>query len=201
MSDYAPHLRWVALNVRDYLPSDWQTVVSRCANAGVLTIPWARLAHPPFEGAESAALMFARMAGAADAWGSGWILPNYENEADSTLPPLEAAEALDASGWTGRVAWSTQGWLPNTPDYSPMNSDPVLLQIFPEDMRWAPEDIAQKQADCVRHARADKGFDHVGVTYQAYRASPNWFDLSGNHSIFPGDGKSASDWSAWFPPK
>jgi hypothetical protein len=202
VSDYAPHVKWVALNVRDFPAPQWATVVSRCANAGVLTIPWARLAHPPFEGFASAALMFQRMRDAANAWGSGWILPNYENEADSTLPPTEAARALAECGWAGRVGWSTQGWLPNAVDFSPINDDPVLLQIFPEDMRWGsdPAVIKEKTGHCITHAR-NHGFDHVGLTFQAYRSSYNWFDLSGNHSIFPGDGKTASEWAAWFPPK
>lgn len=193
--------------MRDFTIAQWEAkaTISRAHAAGLMVIPWARLADPGSEDYHDARRYMNIMAEAATRWNSTWILPNLEAEATTTCPPWRAKEAVELSGWDGKVGWSMQGWLPGTSgggqegaDYTPINSDPVLLQIFPEDLRWTPSEIPGKQADCVWHARVDKGFTHIGVTYQTYRAFPEWYDLTGNHSVFTGDA-IGGQWAKWFP--
>ena len=93
-----------------------------------------------------------------------------------------------------------QGWLPNGVDFSPINQDPVLLQIFPSDMRFPPDQVQQKISDCVWNARVNHGFTYVGVTYQTYDyATYNWYPCDGTHSVYPGNEIPAADWVKWFP--
>jgi len=207
VSEYGHLVKWIALNVRDFSIRDWESksVISRAQSAGLKVIPWARLAHPPYENYLHARIYVKIMVEAARRWGSDWIIPNFENEAETTCPPWRAKEAIELSGWKGKVGWSTQGWLPGSSgggqegaDYRPINQDPVLLQIFPEDLKLAPSEIESKQAGCILHARIDKGFTYVGVTYQTYRALPDWYNLSGTHSVFTGDA-IVGQWAKWFP--
>lgn len=206
-------IQWLALNVRDFTVEQWEAkhVIPRAKAAGIQIIPWGRLTSPKAQGGSllDAQKTMITIVNAARRWGSTWILPNLEQEAVDTCTPAQAKQILLNTGWAGKTGWSTQGWLPGTSgggqggcDFSPINSDPVLLQIFPEDLNWAPHEIPQKQADCIWHARVDKGFKYVSVTYQTYRSSTSWFDLTGNHSVFTGDGLSArGEWDDWFPPK
>ncbi|MEM3097518.1 MAG: hypothetical protein QXU32_02215 [Nitrososphaerales archaeon] len=195
-------LKWIALNIRDFAPIEWHVVRSRATLWGIEVYPWARLAHP---GRDSIAVLrqqLTNLVATAKSWGSRYILPNYEKEAETFSPEVVKKE-LDKLGWTGLVGWSTEGWLPNNVDYSPINKDPVLLQIFPEDMRLPhdPSVINKTMLDCVKHARIDKGFTYVGVTYQTYRISSKMFDLKGTHSLFTGDYVSANnEWPWWCPP-
>lgn len=135
----------------------------------------------------------------AKIWGCDTIMPNYENEAERFAPSIANAVIHDA-GWTSHVGWSTQGWLPNDTDFSPIKDDPVLLQIFPQDMRFPPDQVNQKIKDCVYHARAHLGFTYVGVTYQTYgSATYDWYDNTISHSVYPGNLIPAADWVKWFP--
>lgn len=136
-------------------------------------------------------------------------MPNYEIEAE-TIPPSQVMNALDETIWEGNVGWSTLGWLQNNVDYSPIarRDHPVLLQIFPGDMtsifpdntRHDPEYVAKITGDCVYHARMDKGFQYVGVTWQTYGdMTSSDFDCSSfMHSTFPGNLISRPDWSSWY---
>lgn len=141
----------------------------------------------------------------ANAWGVNTIIPNYENEANVFLPGDVAGYLYDYADWDGQTGWSTQAWVPNGPNFSRMASrgDSALLQIFPTDNRW-PMDratIDQKMADCVWHARVEKGFTYVGVTYQTYQgATPGLFDCaSWQHSTFPGNVISHGQWrGTWY---
>jgi len=197
----AGKVSWLALNVGDHSASSWSVVVQRSAQYRIKVIPWARLCHG-WEGLPTALQKFQKMKAAADLWGTDWILPNYEDEAEKGLPPHLALEAFSLSGWKKNVGWSTQGWLPNSVDYLDIYKDPVLLQIFPTDMRKPPP-VKLLTTDCIKHARGlDESihrFTYVGVTYQTYgEAKPWWYDLSGVHSIYHGDGLE-SKWAIWFP--
>lgn len=118
--------------------------------------------------------------------------------------------ALDETLWEGNVGWSMLGWLPNGVDFSPMTQrdQPVLLQIFPGDMRsnfpddtrHDPAHVADVTADCVWHARMDKGFQYVGVTWQTYgdMTAADYDCSSFMHSTFPGNLISRAAWADWY---
>ena len=188
---------WIACNL-EHDPTKWDTARQRAASQNVKVIPWMRLANEhdtvfQFEQHIRYLINIARI------WGCDTIMPNYENEAER-YPPILAKETIKDAGWTGNVGWSTQGWLPNDTDFGPINDDPVLLQIFPQDMRFPPDQVDQKIKDCVWHARVDHGFIYVGVTYQTYgNATHDWYPLEGTHSVYPGNEIKAADWVKWFP--
>lgn len=136
-------------------------------------------------------------------WNEDIIMPNYENEA-STYSPEQVADYLYGyANWDGKTGWSTQGWLPNDVDFSPLGErgDPALLQIFPTDLKWDfhPVVIAQKMRDCIVHAR-QLGFTYVGVTYQTYASCyPDLFNCTDYmHSVFPGNVIAHGEWDEWF---
>lgn len=173
-------------------------------------MPWARLAHVQYgETISTVRHWLEQLVFAATLWGSDTILPNYENEAE-TIPPNQVMHELDQTIWDGNVGWSMQGWLPNTVDYSPMTmrNHPVLLQIFPSDMsaifpsdmRHDPEYVAKITGDCVWHARADRGFQYVGVTWQTYAdMTSSDFDCNSfYHSTFPGNVIARHEWAGWY---
>lgn len=192
----AAGMEWIACNVRDFAAQTWDTVRMKAAALGVPVFPWGRVGHPESETRRDAEDFLGNLVFIGHQWGSEWILPNLEKEAESIAPPGFCAEVLRGLGFPGHVGWSTQAWLPNSVDFSPIAHDPVLLQIFPEDNRWTPEEIPQKMTDCLRHAR-DKGFVYAGVTYQTYRAEPSWYDLTGVHSFFTGDDIGPGNWDKW----
>jgi len=138
----------------------------------------------------------------ATTWGENIIMPNYENEAETFSPSSIADHLYGVMNWTGETGWSTQAWLPNSPDFSPLadRGDSVHLQIFPQDNRWEPWQIPGKLGDCVAHARVDKGFRFVGVTYQTYAgAIPAWYDCGAfMHSSFPGNLIGHGEWGTWY---
>lgn len=198
------------MNIRDYDYTQWQATVSYCNLRGIKVIPWARLAH--IEHGETITTVrhwLDQLIFAAILWGCDTIMPNYEKEAE-TISPAEVIEQLDQTIWEGNVGWSMQGWVPNGVDYSPITirNHPVLLQIFPADMyaifpddtRHDPEYVAKVTGDCVYHARMDKGFQYVGVTWQTYgdMRSGDFDCHSFQHSTFPGNLLARQDWAGWY---
>jgi hypothetical protein len=188
---------WVACNL-EYAPSQWKQVRDKAAAMNIKVIPWRRLAHEG-DNFETIKDHLNLLVSTAQAWGSDTILPNYEDEA-KTYPPAQVAEHLYGYvDWDGLTGWSLTGWLFNAVDWTPIAHDPALLQIFPADLQWPVDEIAQKQGDCVEHAR-DKGFTYVGVTYQTYAgAQPAWFDVASyQHSTFPGNVIASGQWGEWY---
>lgn len=185
--------------------SVWDNVRKRASDLGVRAIPWIRLCRPDEnEDFEDIKDRLALLAAVADTWNETLILPNYETEAKIYPPDMVADYLYDSVKWEGGTGWSIPGWLFNDTDYTPISDrdDPVLLQIFPTDFKW-PKDygvIKTKMGDCVEHARVDKGFTYVGVTYQTYdSATPSWFDVdSYQHSVYPGNLIQHGDWPKWF---
>jgi len=102
------------------------------------------------------------------------------------MTPKVVHATLEGAGWVVHkesTALTTEGWIPNDPDYTPFADCPVHLQIFPEDNHWPPEEIEDRLHDCVAHARA-KGFLYVLALYQAWRADPDWYDRSGTYGLY-----------------
>lgn len=190
---------WVAVNL-EYSPALWAKVRSRASSLGVRVIPWVRLCHPNHgEDFETIKQRLNLLMTTAVQWGDPIILPNYEVEA-STYQPYKVADYLyNDLNWKGDTGWSTLAWLQNDLDWLPLARDPALLQIFQKDAGWPPDEIQDKQDDCVYHAR-DLGFTYVGVTFQTYAdAQSSWYDLSGCHSVFPGNLIQHGEWDDWFP--
>lgn len=189
---------WVACNLA-YAASQWSNVRARAASLGIKVVPWIRLAHAE-DNFEIVKQRLSLLISTAQAWGTDTILPNYENEAERFSPAAVADYLYGYADWDGLTGWSTQAWLPNRPDFTPLNKDPVLLQIFPQDNRWDPWEIPQKLGDCVAHARNDKGFTYVGVTYQTFGgANPSWYDCeSFMHSTFSGNLIQPGQWGSWY---
>lgn len=142
---------------------------------------------------------------AARLWNTNWIMPNYENESE-VISPKDLRAHLDVR-WNGRTVWSSLGWLPNSVDFSPITRDPMLLQIFPSDMKGSfpgdtrhdPKHVAKIAGDCVQHARVDHGFTYVGVTWQTYHdMEAEDYDCTNTHSTFPGNEISPDRWDAWY---
>lgn len=126
---------------------------------------------------------------------------NVEDEFQNDVEPGMLAETIEAADVKlDEVAISSVAWLYNDVDFSPLAEYPMLLQLFPTDMRRAPADLEQIQADCVAHAR-DKGFTYVGVTFQTYGAAePEWYAYyEGTRSLYTGDDVGAGNWGAWSP--
>jgi hypothetical protein len=140
-----------------------------------------------------------RLLALAESLGSRRCILNIEDEFKADLPPSLVASRV-AQYEIADVAISTVAWLYNDVDYRPLTHLPVLLQIFPQDNRWDPSELEQRQADCVRHAR-EKGFRYVGVTFQAYGgAQPEWYAYHrGPRSLYAGDDVGAGRWEAWRP--
>lgn len=167
--------------------------------------PWIRLCHVNIgENFETIKRHLDLLATTALFWGEDTIVPNYEDEASVHKPESVADYLYGTLDWGGHVGWSTLAWLQNDLNWSVLNRDPALLQIFPQDNRWSVDEIQDKQDDCVAHAR-DLGFTYVGVTFQTYgdplKAQPDWYDLRGSHSVFPGNVIAHGEWDNWFPPK
>ncbi len=159
----------------------------RAAIAGVVVIPWRRC----YTRSDISDVLSTAKQNAV-----GLAILNIENEFETVLPPDEVMREIRASGFEGEVAISTVSWLYNATDFRPLGHLSFLLQIFPEDNRWDPATLPQKQADCVFHAR-DMGVTYVGVTLQTYRADPAWFVYQrGTRSLYTGDDVGA-EWDAW----
>jgi hypothetical protein len=197
--NFSTNIDWVACNIGEYEESEWNSVRRKAAKYGIVAMPWLRLARSPDDGETVIKDNLRTLVETARSWNVNFILPNYEKEAEWCEPNTVAA-LLKGTGWKGNTGWSMQGWLPNDVDYSPINDDPVLLQIFPEDLKWDVDDIPSKMSDCVYHARVDHGFMYCGVTYQSYRdAEASWYDCEIDHSVFTGNTISPEDWKDWFP--
>jgi hypothetical protein len=193
------HVDWVACNL-EYAPDRWAQVRARAHSLDVKVMPWVRLAHSNSgETIEHVKVKLSLLVDTAQAWGCDTILPNYEDEASTIRPSLVAEYLYGQEDWLGHTGWSTNGWLGNDIDYTAIADDPVLLQIFPTDLRWDPLDIEKKMGDCVYHAR-EKGFSYVGVTYQTYaNARPGWYDCASHmHSTYPGNLIAGGDWGKWY---
>lgn len=187
--DIAEHLDpegWVAFNVGDYEPSRWDVHRERATQAGILSVPWARLGTPGAGATREACLARLRdVSTIADEWEietrpmSGGIarpLLNAETELLLGLvTPADLATHLD--GTEGGI--STEANLYWSVDWTPVRDWPVLLQLFPEDMHVDPTTMKGITAWAVYGARTRAGMRWVGATYQAWRSDPAWFDRSG----------------------
>lgn len=191
----AAGMDWLALNLGDGQKwDDWRIVITRARVLGMQVFPWARC--------RTLQECYDFLA-EADLVGFRAIL-NIEDEFErddqggpAPCPPVRVAELLlDFSDVA--VSFSTGGWLMNDVNYTPIAHRPVLLQVFPTDMRRDPAELPEITTDCVQHAH-DKGFKHVGVTCQAYGAAePEWYSyLTVPKSIYAGDDVGAGNWAAW----
>lgn len=182
---------WVTLNVGDgHTWDDWQTVRDIASVNGVTVYPWQRCFN---ELALRHLMQLAVENGVQP-------LPNLEKELEGEMPPTKV-ERICLEYAVAVVGWSVLGWLPNDVDMSPMGqAAPVLLQLFPQDMRRDPSELEKIQRDSVVHAR-DLGCKNVGVTYQTYgEATPEWYEFWGGvRSYYTGDDIGAGGWSTWKP--
>jgi hypothetical protein len=139
---------------------------------------------------------------AGQQWGSPAVILNLEVEALTNMPPSRCKQTLVSAGWTGEYGVSTEAWLYDWPavDWQPLvePTSSALLQMYPEDAKRDPSEIPSWQASCVAHAR-DYGFRYVGVTFQAWRSDPDWFDRSTDYSIAYGDDIGPGNWAPWAP--
>jgi len=189
---HAAGFLWLALNVGDGIAwQDWRIVVDRARGLGVDVFPWARCYTLDD---------CSRLLDLADDVAFRAIL-NIEDEFQTAVDPNDLAALLDDSEVRlDEIGLSSVAWLYNDVDFSPLSAYPMLLQLFPTDMRRDPADLEQIQADCVVHAR-DKGFTYVGVTFQTYAgARPEWYAYyEGARSLYTGDDVGAGNWGAWSP--
>lgn len=201
---FTDDIGWIGCNL-EYAASQWSKARQRAANLGIRTIPWIRLCHvEKGEDFETIKQRLSLLMATAISWGENLILPNYENEAETHSPHDVAEYLYGYANWDGETGWSTQAWLPNAVDFTLISDhgDPCLLQIFPTDLRWSKDyaTIKRNMGGSVYHARVDKGFNYVGVTYQTYdNATPDLFDVdSFMHSVFPGNKIGQGEWPLWF---
>lgn len=186
----APDLDWFALNIGDgHRWADWNKLRSQTPE--VEHIPWRRCWNP--EG-------LIELLDVADLFDTAYCIPNIESEFEDTLPPALVADIIENHHYIGAPAFSSLGWLQNSPDFSPLTSYPFLLQVFWEDMRFDPALMQQKQRDCVYHARDDHGITYVGVTYMTVRSFPSFYAYrQGPRSYYTGDDCAKLGWDAWRP--
>lgn len=191
---------WVGLNVSDYSPESWNVVRANAQAAGVVTFPKGRVAHPGFDTRETALNRLDFICKTAVNWGVPAAIINVETEIkkpeDGGLVVAEdVADALKRHG-LNEAAVSTESFLYDI-NWLPLVDWPVLLQIYPEDNRVDPANLPYEMAIRVRRARA-YGFRHVGVTYQAWRSDPDWYDRSGHAwNLAFGDDVGAGNWYRW----
>lgn len=181
-------IKWLALNLGDdHGWDDWRIVIERARAIDVVVMPWARCRT--IEDCYS-------LLDTADLVSFHAIL-NLEDELKDELTPARVSELI--RDFDVEVGISTVGWLYNSVDYLPLAGYPVLLQLFPTDMRRDPADLEQIQAECVFHAHA-KGFTYTGITAQTYGdAVPEWYAYmnGGTRSFYTGDDIGAGNWSKW----
>jgi hypothetical protein len=177
---------WVAINVGDYPPKEWDSIVQRAKAAGLEVVPWRRCW-------DTIGLASLLEIAAARGW---YAIANLEKELEGALP-AEVAGPMIARYPELEVAISTEGWLYENVSWRAFAGCPVLLQLFPADMHRDPDELPDIQVDCVRRAR-DFGFRNVGVTYQTYHgADPAWYAFwPGVRSYYTGDDIGGS-WDAW----
>lgn len=199
-------MKWLSLNVADHAPAEWLLVRSRAREAGVVCLPKARLGIP--DRGDTRAMALAKLeflCHTAVDWETDLAVVNAETEIKrpelgGLVTPDDVADALDRYQLAG-AALSTESWLYafDTPDHSwqPLLRWPILLQLYPEDGRFDPANMATELATRVRRARA-YGFTYVGVTYQAWRADPDWYDRTGHAwSLAFGDDVGIGNWWRW----
>jgi hypothetical protein len=185
-------VQWFALNLGD--GNSWEKYSKLVATAkgnDVLCMPWERVYDPD----DLFGLMYA-----AEQVGFH-VLLNIENEFQSDLPPKTVREVIEEFPEM-HVGISTVGWIYNDIDLEPLAHLPFLLQCFAQDAHWSPEDIPQKIADCIWHARNDHGLTYVGVTVQTYGdAVPEWYaSTEGDvRSYYTGDDMGQGGWAQWKP--
>lgn len=190
-------MTWIAPNVGDYPASRWSTIRARAAASGVDVIPWARCYTPE---------KLKYLVDTATSWGSTRLIPNLEKWFDGTvwrepdLPPPLVADYLD-SYWDGEVGISTEAHLYNAVDWSPFTSRGyvAMLQMFWEDAKRNPGDMAAWIAAEVLHARINAGFTYVAVSYQTVRSDPWWYDRTGTYNLYTADNVGAGNWANWGP--
>lgn len=185
---HAAGFDWFALNIGDgHTWEDWRIVIDRARALNVVVMPWkrCRTLTECWELLDRADMV------------SFHAILNIEDEFKDVLEPAQVAKLIiDFPDL--KVGISTVAWLFNDVDFSPLKSYPALLQIFPTDNGWDPDELEQRQADCVTHAR-DKGFTYVGATLQTYGgAKPEWYGYhKGTRSLYTGDDAGAGNWEAW----
>jgi hypothetical protein len=190
-SDMGSDIGWLALNVGDgHSWEEWRQTRDIAARNGVSVYPWERCHDESYlrhllELAEIHAVQ---------------PLPNLEQELDDGTLPAARVGKVCAEYPVTVVGWSLVAWLYADVDFLPLTDRPALLQVFPADNRWTPEELPAKQRDCIRHARR-KGFLHVGVTHQTYAgAEPEWYAYHrGPRSLFTGDDMGTGNWARWRP--
>lgn len=177
-------LNWIALNIGDHGPVEWDMVRSRARLAGVKVIPWARVRNTP---------NVAALAWTALNWGSPAIGLNLEAEAKTVLPPAACATAIGAAGYAAETLTVTECWLYNAVDWHPLAElGACVLEIFP-----AESDAAKRPADCAAHAW-EMGFRAVRPCYGTYAGqTPDLYDLTVPHSLYTADDVGAGNWESW----
>lgn len=201
---FTNNIGWIGCNL-EYAPAQWAGARARAASLGIRVVPWIRLCHVEHgENFETIKQRLSLLMTTAESWGDKIILPNYEVEAETYSPASVADYLYGFADWDGETGWSTLAWLPNDVNFRPIadRKDPVLLQIFPKDNNWQYnyDIVHQKMGDCVYHARVDKSFDYVGVTYQTYdNISPLVFNTQDYaHSVFTGNLIGHGQWPLWY---
>lgn len=196
--------KWLALNIGDHLPSEWDLVRARCKAFGITVYPWGRLHTPGIQDLVCTTAL-------------GWRtrpLLNIESEAKPPgIPgsqpwgqPKYVAAKLKKDYPKIQAILSIPGWpYWGGTDWKPLADCPALLQILPEDMHIAntKAEIARVQGDC--EFMAKKVFKRVGVSYQSYRElSPLLFDRNRpGWSIIWADTvgtEPTRNWKAWGKP-
>jgi hypothetical protein len=189
---------WLALNVGDNNPSDWEIVRQKAKLHHVRIFPWARIWNDT---------AITNLVATAKEWNSQTIGFNLEQEAKEGMFPRRCADFLDFLGWTKEVATITEPWLyngvpqdpfyphnPNKNGWEPLiELGPVILEIFPQEA-----EAAKKPLDCIAHAK-EIGFKNVFLAYGAYgEAEPNWYNIQNKpYSIYCGDDIGQGNWSKW----
>jgi len=187
---------WLALNLGDgHVWDDWNVVIQRARALGVRLIPWARCRtlQECYDLLDDADLVGFR------------AILNIEDEFErgpggtpAPCPPDKVREVMDDFPNVA-VSFSTGAWLMNDVVYTPIAHRPVLLQLFPTDMKRDPSELPQIELDCRKHAR-DKGFRYIAITCQTYAgAQPGWYAYQGStpRSLYTGDDVGAGNWAAW----
>jgi hypothetical protein len=175
--------QWVAANIGDHTPSEWDTVRERAKLAAVTCLPWARTATSSntFD-----PTVIDRLTACADQWGTPLII-NSESEIKGS--GYTATKLIASKVGNRDAAISMEAWPFANVHWTPVAHLPVLPQIFP-----AVANIDPTDAKAEWHAY---GIKCVVFTYGAFTGmTPNSYDLKHPYSVYTADDMNGN-YAAW----
>lgn len=203
---HAAGLRVVLLNVRDFTPAEWGTVITRAKNFGMAVGYWAHCFD--VDDVE-------RLLDYSERDECPLVMVNVEAELATSLTPPVLRDTTGRSSYKGQITYIVYGWVQNGVDLRPIGDKVLALEVFPQDDAnlWHP---SVKVQHCLEHARIQgaklpvavygtyemserqaekiRALGHPGV--QAGDAVPGWYNRAIHHGLYTVD-DTGEQWGLW----